>query len=78
MEYLYTKGFAGGRENTRIVMLGAYSDSIRHKRQAVIPNPGLSWALIPTGSEGSPEVADDVMVSFQPLLCFLVKLFKLS
>ena len=25
--------------------------------------PGLSWAYIPTGSEGSPEVEEDVLVS---------------
>ena len=28
---------------------------------------GLSWAFIPTGSEGSPEVAEDVMVRFRSL-----------
>ena len=37
---------------------------------AVKQNPGLSWALIPTGSEASPEVEEDVLVSSQPLLCF--------
>ena len=29
----------------------------------VVLNAGLSWAYIPTGSEGSPEVEEDVLVS---------------
>merc|ERR1719458_533804 len=39
VEYLYTKGFAGG----------------------------LSWALIPTGSEASPEVEEDVLKGIKHL-----------
>ena len=44
-----------------------FYDNIWPEIPAVKQNPGLSWALIPTGSEASPEVEEDVLVSSQPL-----------
>ena len=69
MEYLYTEGFAGGRKKHQNML--AFSDNT-HKSPAVIQISGLSWALIPTGSEANPEVAEDVLVSSKQLFRFTV------